>query len=112
MVVETAARRRLTVVDAQHDYAVNGEMFAHPVSGDLTAATLAHMTARVPEQWAPHPPRRVVAAGRLRRPTDPNRVQCLDCPWGLTVHGWDSGADKLAQRHADARGHRVEAVVC
>lgn len=40
------------------------------------------------------------------------QVRCEDCPWGLKVHGWDVGVLALAQRHADARGHRVEAVMC
>lgn len=90
-----------------------GQGLPWPVSGDLIAQDGVNLNMRQAERTALAGTRRtVVAAGRLRRPTDPNRVQCLDCPWGLTVHGWDSGADRLAQRHADARGHHVEAAVC
>lgn len=105
MVVGLAARKRMTVADADYDYTING--IEHPVSGDLTSRTYAHLALREYHRYLVRPSGTVVAAGRLRRPADPNRVQCTDCPWGLTVQGWDAGAYALAHRHAAARGHRV-----
>lgn len=80
-----------------------------PVSGDLTAVSEEHIVRRDRDMQAPRPRRWVVATGRLHRADGVQlvEVQCTDCPWSLKVHGWDAGADRLAQRHADSRQHAV-----